>query len=590
MRFHFQDSATEQLQAALKNQDLSPSDLHELNLQLVQRVPFRLVGSRTMTTAGAAAADEDEDEDEDDESESDNGNKAKAKARGDEEKEKENGGEKNRDEKRKQKKMKKNKTMTVTAGEVAATTTPNTTTTTTTAITNIPPGATATFIIEVLGIPGLRQGSIDVEYAHLDIMEPIADNNIKMIKERRYWTRRLSLSVAVTVNAAIETARSNVIRAPREAARQGIIIHARDTVRGEEGEEEEGGERQSSISGPSLLETKPLSASNVDASKVTGKDQVSTDLVAAAESGRASNEHCLLLLDIRNAWPFPLSVSLRSAASEELGAERNPTSGSYSPTHETREELQPGHTSRMLLKISRIHISDPFKPIPTIDSQRQFVVSATKPSVQTERASREAFWFREELLKQLSGTWQEKGTGREGTIDLRRGIRLNTRMIDALKIEDVGISISIRSSSPKELPAPQQITDAHYLIAKTTFLTLSVQLHNRSVEQVHGVLRISPTLRGQPAYIALDLSKRLAWTGMLQQALHPPLSPGEKREVCIGLMAISVGEFEISASLDELKVRKEEATMGLKERRIWHAKEACLLDAVEKTAKEFGAG
>jgi hypothetical protein len=98
-------------------------------------------------------------------------------------------------------------------------------------------------------------------------------------------------------------------------------------------------------------------------------------------------------------------------------------------------------------------LDNPYASIPVVNTgtRRQFVVSANKLTFEAEAASREAFWFREELLKRVLGGWSESATGRKGSIDLRN-IRLNTRMVEAMRLEDLEISKQT-TSSPSPSPS-----------------------------------------------------------------------------------------------------------------------------------------
>lgn len=62
----------------------------------------------------------------------------------------------------------------------------------------------------------------------------------------------------------------------------------------------------------------------------------------------------------------------------------------------------------MLVRIDKIILSAEqlAVPIPSI-SQRQFVVSKVKRSPAQDRLDRELFWYREELLKLIQGSWNE---------------------------------------------------------------------------------------------------------------------------------------------------------------------------------------
>jgi hypothetical protein len=92
----------------------------------------------------------------------------------------------------------------------------------------------------------------------------------------------------------------------------------------------------------------------------------------------------------------------------------------------------------------------------------------------------------------------------------------------------------------------------------------------------------------------------------LQQTL-PPLSAKESIELGVGVTALARGEFEISASVEEAwlndsPIRESgegrprantrsmmDAVLGTRERRIWHAREPCLVivrDADEEDSSD----
>jgi hypothetical protein len=380
----------------------------------------------------------------------------------------------------------------------------------------IEPGGTATFEMEILGKPGLTSAVLQVDYAHLGV--PVTE------VQDRFHTRQVSLPLTITVNASIELARMDVLPL------NGSI--------------------------PSSLWAR------MDSEKQEKKDVTSED-------------YCLLLLDLRNAWPSPLHVHLDIADGGVID-----------------EEVLPGNTSRIMFPIRRIFLEDPSAAIPTLDPsrQRQFVVSAGRVSADTERASREAFWYREEILKMLHGTWKTKsGSLRKGEIELR-GIRLTQRVIEAIKIEDIGINLSINNITSENMK---------HEIFTDSFSEIKIRVINRTSEPIYPLLRLQPSLRNQPHNISLDLSKKFVWNGALQQTL-PQLFRNESTEISIGITPLCRGEFEISASVEEARLLdppKEaveeqrggearprantrtmmDAVLGVRERRIWHSREPCLL-------------
>lgn len=336
----------------------------------------------------------------------------------------------------------------------------------------IPPGGIATFEVEILGRPGLTSALVQVDYAYLGV--PAAE------VQDKFHTRQVSLPLTITVNASIELSRLDVLPLT------GSVPHALWTA--------------ASLPWP--------------------------------DNNFSPEEYCLLLLDLRNAWPSHLHVHLNLASG-----------GS------TDEEILPGNTSRVMFPIKRIFLENPTASIPALDPsrQRQFVVSTGRISADSERAVRESFWYREEILKMLSGTWNTKsGPSRSGNIELR-GIRLSQRMIEAIKIDDVGISLSVsrfNSKSRSESERNEMYTD--------TFCQLSIKLKNRTSNSILPLLRIQPSNRNQAHSLSLDLSKKLVWNGALQRVL--PLLPGmTETEINIGLTALARGEFEISASVEEVR-------------------------------------
>lgn len=379
----------------------------------------------------------------------------------------------------------------------------------------IAPGGTATFDMEILGKPGLTSAVVQMDYTYLGMPHDEVPEDFNT-----FHTRQVSLPITVTVNASIEMARMDCL---------------------------------------------PLTGSIPS----TLWDKLETD--ETKKKDLVPEDYCLLLLDLRNAWPSPLCVHFDIKDSGSLD-----------------EEILPGNTSRLMFPIRRIFLPEPSKAVPTLDParQRQFVVSTGRISADSERASREAFWYREEILSMVHGTWSTKfGSRRSGEIELR-GIRLNPRMIDAVKIDDVGIDISLDNST-SEYGKHELITEA--------FSELKFRISNRTTSPISPFLRIQPSIRNQPYNASLDLAKKIVFNGTLQQPL--PQIPGQDSiEVKLGLIALCRGEFEVSASVEEARLQEAgagevkettrprantripvDALLGPKERKIWHSREPCIL-------------
>ncbi|KAK5631175.1 hypothetical protein RRF57_006890 [Xylaria bambusicola] len=386
----------------------------------------------------------------------------------------------------------------------------------------IAPDSTATFEFEILGKPGLTSGTIQIDYAHLGMPQ----SEIKS----QFFTRQVCLDLTVTVNASVELSRVDIIPI------------------------------QANVPGPIW---------NRVGSRKTN------------ESCRFDN-HCLLLMDLRNAWPSDMQVSLKVGQDTTI-----------------EEHILPGNTNRIVVPVPMIYIEDPHASIPALNParQRQFVVSSSKITPEIERGNREAFWYREKMLENIFGTWKTlAGPAREGTIHLR-GIRLTPRMIEAIKIDEIGIDISV------EKPYSQQPAGSDSNIYVDEFVQIKVQITNRMDKPVYPTVRVMPSLCNRPVIVSLDFTRKFAWNGTLQQTL-PLLDAKSTTELRIGATALCRGEFEISASVEETQLWKKpvedepkikdgeqeaikqreradtqtmmDAVLGAKERRIWHSRRPCV--------------
>ena len=456
----------------------------------------------------------------------------------------------------------------------------------------VAPQGENSIIIELEGKPGLSQGTIHIDYGQLG---DDTDNSTGT-----FYTRRLSIPLAITVNPSIELIRNEFLPFTRDFAWRN--------------------HKRYPISNGSRAAT-PQDRRPRAASRITKTENRFQALLERLGLGSHGDDHCLLLLDFYNAWLNPLSISVQ--VRENTMKDTSP-GDPWKRAYTVHEVLQPGQTSRLVLLLPRISLQDPFAPVPSLDptTKRQFVVSASKISPDLERSSRESFWLREEILKHMRATWEEDVTGRHGNIELR-AIRLTPNMVRAVKLEDFGINMSLSGIS---CPPPQHQQSATaererklrqiYQSARSafhapvdSFLTLIVKLTNRLPHPILPLLRLQPSLRHQPSSIALDLGKRFAFNGLLQRTL-PLMNPGESREVEMGCVFLCPGEFEIGASVEEVKIwsgststaavvgdhevqgrsRAEIGELGIglaveerTVREVWYAREPCVVEVVDVT-------
>ncbi|CEL01615.1 Putative Hypercellular protein HypA [Aspergillus calidoustus] len=435
---------------------------------------------------------------------------------------------------------------------------------------SIPAGQSSTFTIDVNGNPGLQEATVQIDYASIGV----AYGGLPDV----LYTRQLFIPLTATVNASVEVARCD------------ILPFSSDFAWWNKRTATQAFERQLSESSGS-----------------TSSDYFSTVLSNLAQ-GTYGSDHCILLLDLRNAWPNPLSLAL--SVSDAPTTKDDLISNAESGQYVVRETLQPGQISRFVLVLPRVYVQNPHAAVPFLStgSKRQFVVSAHKVTFDGEAATREAFWYREELLKRVRGTWKEALGGREGTIDLRN-VRFNARMVDAFRLEDVETTFSLKPSfsgndETEDSDMVAQTGKSKYKVPTDEMLDLTVTVHNRSSRPIHPLLRLQPSLRNQPSNVALDLPRRLAWTGMLQQVL-PVVHSGESKSATVGVTILCRGEYELGATVEELRLARPAPesegnnsskspdypsaddgfisdTFGAdmaKKRRIWHARDTCVMTA-----------
>ncbi|KAG8422860.1 hypothetical protein J3459_009999 [Metarhizium acridum] len=308
--------------------------------------------------------------------------------------------------------------------------------------------------------------------------------------------------------------------------------------------------------------------SRIDAVPVQGRvPPALLKRVGADERTASPDKYFLLAVDLRNAWPSQMLVQLEGEDGMMVG-----------------DSILPGKTSRIVIPIKRVYLEDPHESVPTLNPSRnrQFVVSTSKISPDMERANREAFWYREKLLENLKATWQTTSVPkRNGVVELRN-IRLTPRMIEAIKCDEVDIAISIDG-------APDNIAYVD------EFMQMRVQIANRAAKPILPLIRLMPALCHRPLNVALDYTRKFAWNGALQQQL-PELKGHQATEFVIGVTALCRGEFELAASVEEARVLDDglkegreserrrsdtqklmDAALGVKERRVWYARQPCIL-------------
>ncbi|KAK9477019.1 TRAPP II complex [Lipomyces japonicus] len=362
--------------------------------------------------------------------------------------------------------------------------------------------------IEVIGKRGLTSAHIDIEFSHADQGND-GDSPLHV--------RTLGLDIKVTVNASIELAGCDFV---------------------------------------------PFSFDMPILSNGTTTTDLLSFLQKIGIEFEQMESYCLMLLDLRNSWPSALKVEI---VSEINGV-----------NHTVQDTIQPGHTNRLLIPIKRIREIDARKPIPRIKPPKQYINNARANGSQSNlknRASvyytleteREVFWYREELLRVLRGSWSEVPVQqisdkqqflnednnsainvipRAGQIELR-ALRITPQMVGIIKVEDVVIDLSIRSDnnySKKSGRKHWQVQTDEFIILVITITSNHSAVTNPG-QSLTGILRIQPALRNLPIPASLDISRRMIFNGVLQQPIVN-VAVGETRTVELQVVVLSKGEYE----------------------------------------------
>jgi hypothetical protein len=424
----------------------------------------------------------------------------------------------------------------------------------------IKPGETAKFEVEVVGRTQLTDAIIQFNYANL--------GKRRSEVQDRFFTRQLSVPISITVNASVQLQRPDIVPL------SGDFAWAHNPA----------GPQDASLS---------VATSLTSSSILTNKDTGFQDFLHYTRTEGHRDEYCLLLLDLRNSWPNPLSISLQA---RPMPNTENRSDHPWSKAYTINEVIQPGHVNRVVLIIPKIYVTEPWALIPSLDpaNQRQFVVSASKISPDIERSNREAFWYRNALLEHVRGTWKEGSNGRHGEIELR-SIRFSPRMVEAVRLDDIGIETSLTADYGTD--GVQQIGRAKFMTPVDEFVTLKTKVRNWSSNPISPILRLQPHLAGLPHNVALDLDKRFSWTGVLQRKL-PVIQPSQTVEAELGIVALTSGIFEIGVTVEEAEIveKQKEEKVGSRPRsgtatllqgdvlgeprlRNWFLKEPCTIIA-----------
>ncbi|CCH43722.1 Transport protein particle [Wickerhamomyces ciferrii] len=233
------------------------------------------------------------------------------------------------------------------------------------------------------------------------------------------------------------------------------------------------------------------------------------------------SDFALFLIDLRNVWNKTLNLDIKY------------------DDFEINESIVPMETKRILIPIKRIQLDDDNLDIVPSLSKKQYILP--KITKAEDQYIKEAFWYRKEILKKLSGNWKIGEI--TGSIEFR-GVRLSQRMLTTLKTDKLNIKIDVKTESQDH---PVQTKGLYKLIPIDEFFTINIKIHNNTSRSIKGVLRNIPMASN---FGSID--RRLLFNGVLQQPLLNSIKPDETLEFKIGAIILEKGEYEWGVLIDEL--------------------------------------
>ncbi|KAI6022691.1 TRAPP II complex [Pisolithus marmoratus] len=235
---------------------------------------------------------------------------------------------------------------------------------------------------------------------------------------------------------------------------------------------------------------------------------------------------CLFSIEVRNTYGLPFEVTFTRS---QDGIE-DETDSSVVP---------PGCTSRIILPVRRLRLDDDVisRPIPIL-TDRQHVIMKSNLSTEEEQARREAFWYREELLKIIRAQWKETTSNRFGDLSLRQQ-PMTMYMLNAFKADRVRVDMSfILPDSEHGSSVSLKRSPGTFVVPPNTIVNLQVTL-----------------LPSPEEHILFD--------GVLANIPVGTVEGGQSKAIEIPLCFLCCGKFEIGAGARTLGMCGESEWAGV---------------------------
>ncbi|ODV98472.1 hypothetical protein PACTADRAFT_31864 [Pachysolen tannophilus NRRL Y-2460] len=291
------------------------------------------------------------------------------------------------------------------------------------------------------------------------------------------------------------------------------------------------------------------------------------------------SDYCLLVIDLRNSWRTEIEVELRSSASilcDDDGL--LPLPSDYDESDQEKSDdccvtsciIERGATERFLLPIKRISLPQEqlSQDIPSLRN-KQFIFDKTTPK-EEQNFIREAFWYRQELLRHIKGVWSIKREKSYETVEVEktgnvelRGVRLSSRMLNILKVESVGLEqFILRNVNDDETSNSNQLLSKKdnlaYDLKLEDFYIIKTKIINRTHTPITGILRHVPVSKSS----SLSIERKILFNGVLQYTLPSTIMPGESFEVDLGICILEKGEYEWRSIFDQFEMVDDKISEG----------------------------
>lgn len=322
------------------------------------------------------------------------------------------------------------------------------------------------------------------------------------------------------------------------------------------------------------------------------------------------HEWCLFSIEVRNTYGLPFEVTFdrtqRGEVESPLFREahsskqmrrmvlhvrlfhlaRRPGKSNYGFSPYTKANRTP--SNRFLLPIRRFRLSDDVisRPIPTL-SDRQFVVSKSSLSDAEDKAQRELFWYREELLDIIHGHWKEVNLvkcsttlrpvtdfpqangSRSGDLSLRQQ-HMTAPMLKALETDLTRIDLSLVQCCPEETTV--RSSGGKFIVTPNTVMNMVIKVTNTGRMSIMPVflLHINHTSASTLA-LMLNLStspeEHVLLQGSLTDIAMGHVGSGQSQVVEVPLCFLSLGYFGIAVEARQLGIMREKQRTGVA--RLW---------------------